>query len=250
VGLAALGVSQGAAWGWADERTLAALAGGGVAIAAALGRSRRHPAPAIETSLWRSRPFALANVASLFYGACLFAWLLCAMLFLTQVWDYRPLQAGLAVSPGAVVATVVALRCGPLVARFGPRPVIVSGAVALIAVAVVMGVAVPQQPDFLGFWLPVGTLVGVGMGAVTTGTSAAAALSVAPQRFAAAVGLNQTARQVGGALGVATLATMLHTADAGSAATYRHVFLFCAIATAASALAATWLVLRPAEATA
>jgi MFS family permease len=122
VGLAALGLSQGADWGWGSAATLASLAGGGALVAAVLARSMRHPAPAIETTLWRSRTFALANVASLLYGACLFPWLLTGVLFLTQVWDYSPLQAGLAVTPGALTAAAVALRAGPLVARFGPRP--------------------------------------------------------------------------------------------------------------------------------
>ena len=48
----------------------------------------------------------------------------------------------------------------------------------------------PGDPNFLGYWLPVGVLIGAGMGAITTGVSTAAALSVAPERFAAAVGLN------------------------------------------------------------
>ena len=69
--------------------------------------------------------------------------------------------------------------------------------------------ALPEHPAFLAFWLPIGVLIGIGTGAITTGVSTAAALAVAPERFAAAVGLNQTGRQVGGALGVAVLAALL-----------------------------------------
>jgi hypothetical protein len=84
------------------------------------------------------------------------------------------------------------------------------------------------------------------MGMVTTGTSTAAALSVPPQSFAAGTGLNQTARQVGGALGVATLATLVRSGGAGQVATYTHVYVFCALAAAGAGLVGLALVLRPA----
>jgi hypothetical protein len=84
----------------------------------------------------------------------------------------------------------------------------------------------------------------MGMGALTTGLSSAAALSVAPPRFAAAVGLNQTARQVCGALGVAGLATILRASDAGAVGGYTGVVAMSAALAAATALVG--LVLRPA----
>jgi hypothetical protein len=84
----------------------------------------------------------------------------------------------------------------------------------------------------------------VGTGAITTGTSTAAALSVAPQRFAAAGGLNQTARQVGGALGLAVLAAVLDGSTGGGVGPYADVYLFCTLATLAVAVAAVWLVLE------
>jgi EmrB/QacA subfamily drug resistance transporter len=246
VGLAALGVSQGAAWGWGSAATLAALAGGVVASGAALARSMRHPAPAIETTLWRSRTFAVANIGSLLYGATLFPWMLTGVLFLTQVWDYSPLRAGFAVTPGAVTASLVALRAGPLVARVGPRPVVVGGAAVMGAVALWLVLALGEAPDFLGLWLPTGAIAGMGMGAVTTGLSSAAALSVAPPRFAAAVGLNQTARVVGGALGVAALATILRASDPGAVGGYAGVLGMAAGLSALTAVAGIGLVHRPA----
>ena len=72
---------------------------------------------------------------------------------------------------------------------------IVAGALVLATAGALCTLALPEQPSFVSFWLPVGVLIGIGMGAITTGVSTAAALSVAPERFAAAVGLNQTARQ-------------------------------------------------------
>jgi EmrB/QacA subfamily drug resistance transporter len=246
VGALALGTAQGPDWGWGSPESILCLGGGLLAVLAALIRSTRHATPAIETGLWRTRSFALANLASLLYGAALFPWILVGTLFLIGAWGYSPLEAGLAMTPGAIVASVVALRAGPVVARRGPRAVIVAGALVLGTAGLLCVLALPATPSLLTFWLPVGVLIGIGTGAITTGVSTAAALSVAPPRFAAAVGLNQTGRQVGGALGVAALAALLDgRIDAGSGVgPYADVYLFCTIATFGVALAALWLVLE------
>lgn len=241
VGALALGVSRASVWGWGDARTLVAIGAGVLGVVIVLLRSRRHPAPAVEVGLWRSRTFALANLVSLVYGAALFAWLLCGVLFLTQAWGYSPLQAGFAVSPGAVVAAVVALRAGPLVARRGPRPVVVGGLLITAATAGWILLAIGDDPAFLSLWLPASLPLGIGWGAIATGVSAAAALSVGPERFAAGIGLNQAARAVGGSLGVAAMATILNDTDPAAAASYRGVFALCIILLVAAAVAACGL---------
>jgi Major Facilitator Superfamily len=223
VGAAALGISQGRDWGWGDPRTLVTIIGGVLAAAAAIQRSRHHPRPALETKLWRSKAFATANVASLLYGAALFPWMLVGVLVQVTLWDYSPLQAGLGMTPGAIVAAIVAM----LAARKTPKPIILGGAILLAAAGAILTLALPADPNFLGFWLPVGVLIGAGMGAITTGVSTAAALSVTPERFAAAVGLNSAARQVGGALGVAALAGLIGT----DIASFKDIYLFCTLAT-------------------
>ena len=104
------------------------LAGAVLAVAVALRRSFRHPRPALETACGARGSFAAANLASLLYGAALFPWMLVGVLFLVGDWGYSPLEAGLAMTPGAVVAAAVALRAGPVVARRGPAAVIAAGA--------------------------------------------------------------------------------------------------------------------------
>jgi EmrB/QacA subfamily drug resistance transporter len=247
VGALALGVSRASVWGWGDARTLSTIAGGVLGVVAVLVRSRRHPAPAVEVGLWRSRTFALTNLASLIYGAALFAWLLCGVLFLTQVWAYSPLQAGLAVSPGAIIAAGVALRAGPVVARYGPRPVVLTGLVVTAGTAFWVLSTIQDDPAFLTLWLPISFPLGLGMGAVATGMSAAAALAVGPTQFAAGVGLNQAARAVGGALGVAGMATILAGTDPSAADSYRGVFVMCTILLVAALGAAAGLERKGAE---
>jgi EmrB/QacA subfamily drug resistance transporter len=239
LGALALGVTQGQEWHWTSAPTLILLAGGAAATGLAIWRSARHPAPALEVSLWRNRTFAVANVASALYGAALYPWLLIGVLYLTQVWHYSELTAGLAVSPGALAAAATAVglsRSG----RLGPRAAVTGGAAVLAASGAWTVAALPAHPHFLTFWLPMGLVLGAGMGAITVGTSSAAALSVGPLRFAAGAGLNTTARQLGGALGVAALAAIL-----SGGPHFKEVYVFCTIATALCGLAGLGLRMSP-----
>jgi EmrB/QacA subfamily drug resistance transporter len=244
IGAAALAISQASDWSLADGRTAALLGLAAAALVWALIRSTTHAVPAIQTALWESRSLGWANLASTAYGASLFPWLLLGVLFLVNGWGYSPLEAGLAMTPAAVLAAVVALRAGPLVQRHGPRPVIVAGALVLAAAGAVCTTTLPSEPAFLTWWLPVGVLIGIGTGAITTGTSAAAALSVAPQHFAAATGLNQTGRQIGGALGVAGLAALLDGRLGAGTGPYAEVYLMCTAATVLVAVFASRIVLK------
>jgi EmrB/QacA subfamily drug resistance transporter len=245
IGLAALGLSQGGAWGWDDPRTLACLIGGAASATGAIQRSWHMPVPAIQTSLWKHRTFALANGTSLLYGASLYAWMLLGVLVLTGLWHYSVLQAGLAMTPGAIAASVSAVLAGRL---RSPRTSTVAGALLMAATGLTIAATLPQHADFLGYWLPLGLVLGTGMGLVTTGTSTAAALSLPPAAFAAGIGLNQTARQIGGALGIATLSTLVRGGSPGAVATFTHVYLFCSLAALGVAAVGTGLVLRPAAA--
>jgi hypothetical protein len=127
---------------------------------------------------------------------------------------------------------------------------VAAGAALMAASGLFIAATLTTQPDFLTYWLPIGLVLGAGMGMVTTGTSTAAALSVPPQSFAAGTGLNQTARQVGGALGVATLSTLVRSGSAGQVATFAHVYVFCSLAAVGAGLVGLALVLRPADAAA
>ncbi|MGP4023343.1 MFS transporter [Actinomadura sp. 3N407] len=245
VGGVALGVTQTRDWAWTDTRTLALLIGGAAMVALALWRSARHPVPALEISLWRSRRFAFANAASFLYGTALYSWLLLGVLYLTAQWDYSILKAGLASTPGALTATAAAIVMGRLTGRIGVRPAVTGGALIMVASGTWAFASLPSEPHFLTFWLPVGLLVGTGMGMLSTGTASAAALSVDPQRFAGATGLNTTARQLGGALGIAVLAALLpaHAVHGDFTA----IYLFCTLAAGGAALAGLPLTVRPAK---
>jgi EmrB/QacA subfamily drug resistance transporter len=239
VALLVLGLTEGRSWGWGSAGTLATLAGAVAAARVALVRSAHHPSPALDVSLWRIRPYAAANVASLVFGAGLLASLLLGVLFLVQVWGYSELQAGLAMTPGALAAAAVGVGVGRRRDAVSPRVLVVAGGLVLAASLAALALWLPAEPHFLTAWLPTGLGLGVGVGAVSVGVSSAAALSVAPERFAAATGLNIAARQVGGALGVATLAAVL--SGGRGIQPFLDVYWMTAGTAAAAAVVGLWL---------
>ncbi|EFC84671.1 MFS transporter [Parafrankia sp. EUN1f] len=245
-GIAALvlGLTEAERWGWADPVTLACLIGGGAATLAAIGRSAGHPSPAIEVGLWRNRTYAAANAVSALFGAFLFASLLLGVLFLVSVWDYSALRAGLAMTPGAVFSALVGITISRSKRQASPRVLVVAGALTLAATAGALALWLPAEPSFLTAWLPGGFGLGLGIGAISVGSSSAAALSVDPTRFAAAVGLNIAARQIGGALGIAALAMLLESRAGSDPLTpYEHTYWLMAALSFAAAGAG--LLLRP-----
>ncbi|HEX6471610.1 MAG TPA: MFS transporter [Streptosporangiaceae bacterium] len=245
IGGLVLGVTKGTDWHWTGTRTLTSLAVGAALVALALWRSARQQVPAIETKLWRNRTFALANVVSLLFGAALYAWLLVGVLFLVNVWHYSELAAGFALSPGAVFSAVAAIGIGRALGRWNPRVAVLAGCVLITAMAAWLVVWLPADAHFVQLWLPTATISGFGFGAVSTGVSSAAALSVQPVQFAGATGLNMAARQVGGALGIAVLAAILAGGDPARPHVYSHVLLFCALTAAGAGIVGLGLSLRP-----
>jgi hypothetical protein len=99
----ALAITQGSDWGWTSGRVLGAFAVAVVLTPVAVARSRTHAAPAIDLTVFESRTVALANAGTLTYAIGFFSMLLANVLFLTTVWDYSTLRAGLAITPGPLV---------------------------------------------------------------------------------------------------------------------------------------------------
>lgn len=236
VGALVLGISQGTDWGWSDLRTISTFA---VAVLAAVWfvqRSRHRPDPVVDLALFRDRSLVLANAATFVYAAGFFAMLLGNILFLTGVWKWSIMAAGLAVTPGPIVVAVVAGPAGRLAARVGFRPLLVTGSVCFAAGLAWYLAFVESTPDYLRDWLPGTLIVGLGIGLTFPVLSAAAVSTLPPQRYAVGSAVNQTARQVGGAIGIAVLVVLLgEPATVAEQLTgFEHLWAFVSIAALAS----------------
>jgi EmrB/QacA subfamily drug resistance transporter len=204
LGLLALGIVEGESWGWDSAGVLGSFAGAVILTAAFARRCATHPRPVVDPALMRIGSFRRANVGVLLFALAFFATILGNILFLTGVWGYSVLDAGLATVPGPFVTALVSGPAGRLADRFGHRVVIVPGTLVYAAGLVVLRSA-GAEPDYLGTWLPGMLLAGVGIGLAFPTLGAAAVAEVEPGRFGTASAITSAFRQIGAVLGTALL---------------------------------------------
>jgi EmrB/QacA subfamily drug resistance transporter len=231
-----LAISQGPSWGWASARILAAFAVVPLLGALFVYRSAHHPEPVLDLSLFSARSFSVANAAVVLYAMGFYAMLLGNVLFLTGVWHYSIMKAGLAITPGPLVVAAVSGPAGRLATRVGFRAVLVTGAALLAGGLTWYATRVGLRPAYLTEWLPATIVTGLGIGLTFPVMSAAAVSSLPGDRFAVGSAVNQTARQVGGSVGIAILVVVLGApATAGAAlAGFQHLWGFAAAMSALS----------------
>jgi EmrB/QacA subfamily drug resistance transporter len=236
-------ISEGPDWGWTSARVLAGFAVVPLLGAAFVARSAHHPEPVLDLRLFSARSFSVANAAVVLYAMGFYAMLLGNVLFLTGVWHYSIMKAGLAITPGPLVVAAVSGPAGRLATRVGFRAVLVSGAVLLASGLAWYATRVGVQPAYLTEWLPATIVTGLGIGLTFPVMSAAAVSSLPGDRFAVGSAVNQTARQVGGSIGIAILVVVLGApATAGAAlAHFQHLWLFAAVMSALSGSVAVLL---------
>jgi EmrB/QacA subfamily drug resistance transporter len=204
-----LGVVKGQEWGWTSARILGSFAAAIVLLAIFVWRCTWHRSPIVDLSLLRIRTFSAANGMTVVAAAGFYGYTLTNVLFLTGVWKYSALKAGLALTPGPFVAAAVAGPTSRLVQRVGPRPVLVAGGLVWGGAVLWFVERVGTTPAFLSEWLPGIVLLGIGAGTLFPNLSGAAVASAPGESFATATGLNSVSRQVGAALGVALVVAII-----------------------------------------
>jgi EmrB/QacA subfamily drug resistance transporter len=221
VGALALGIVKGPEWGWSSGRVLGSFAAGALLLAAFVLRSARHRAPVFELSLFRVRSFAVANAGGFVFAFGFYALLLCNVLFLTGVWGYSILRAGVALTPGPLMAALFAPIGGRLSDRFGQRVVAVPGSLLFACGALLFALGTGAEPAYLTEFLPANVLGGAGIGLTFAGFGSAAVAELPRNRYSTGGAISNCTRQIGGVLGVSTLIVVLGTPSAGDAL---HVF--------------------------
>jgi EmrB/QacA subfamily drug resistance transporter len=245
--LLVLAISQGPTWGWSSGGIVAGFVVAVALLATFLYRSARHAEPVLDLTLFKARSFSVANTAAFLYAMGFFAMLLGNILFLTSVWHYSILRAGLSVTPGPLVVAVVSGPAGRLAGRFGFRRVLTSGFVVFTLGVLWYVWRVHLTPDYPALWLPGTLIVGLGIGLTFPVLSAAAVSSLEPSRYSVGSAVNQTARQIGGALGVAILVVILGTPKTPVAAldNFHHLWIYIATMAALAGVISTGLARRP-----
>jgi EmrB/QacA subfamily drug resistance transporter len=211
VGVLSLGIVKGQDWGWGGGRVIGALVGAAVLLAAFLARSARHPAPVIELPLLRVRSFAVANAGVFLFALGFYALLLANILFLTSVWGWSILHAGVAVTPGPLFAALSAPIGGRLADRFGQRVVALPGGLVFAAGCIGFAASAGAHAHYASAYLPWTVLTGTGVGLSFAAWGSAAVAELPHSRFATGSAISATSRQIGAVLGIAILVAVIGT---------------------------------------
>jgi EmrB/QacA subfamily drug resistance transporter len=218
VGLASLSLAivKGPDWGWDSGKVLGSFAASAVLLSAFVWRSSRHRAPVFELELFRVRSFSVANLGSFVFSLGFYALLLCNVLFLTGVWHYSILKAGIAVTPGPLMAAVSAPIGGRLSDSFGQRVVAVPGGLIFGAGALLFALEIGSSPSYATDFLPATLLTGIGVGLTFAAFGSAAVAELPRARYSTGGAINGCFRQIGAALGISALIVVIGTPSPGN----------------------------------
>jgi EmrB/QacA subfamily drug resistance transporter len=206
--LAVYAIVNGNREGWTSVQTIGLLAVAAALLALFLAIEARVRSPLMPLGLFRLRNVAIANVVGIFWAAAMFAWFFMSALYLQLVLGYRPLEVGLAFLPANLIMGAFSLGLSAkLVMRFGIRIPLGAG-LSLAAVGLALFVRAPVDGSFAVDVLPSMILLGFGAGMAFNPMLLAAMSDVAPEESGLASGVVNTAFMMGGALGLAILASL------------------------------------------
>ncbi|RPF30691.1 DHA2 family efflux MFS transporter permease subunit [Streptomyces sp. TLI_185] len=225
VGGLALGIVKGADWGWSSGGVLAAFGTAAVLLPLFVVRSLAHATPVADLGLFRLRSFTVATIGTFVFGAGFFASLLCNVLFLTTVWHWPVLRAGAAVTPGPVMAALMAPLAGRLTDRYGPRVAAVPGTLLFGTGPLLLALTATAEPHYWPVLFPAATITGVGVGLSLPALGGAAVLELPPPSLATGIGMTSALRQLGAVVGVAALVALLGTPGPQALGGFRHAWL-------------------------
>ncbi|HEY6694377.1 MAG TPA: MFS transporter, partial [Solirubrobacteraceae bacterium] len=197
--------------GWGSTQTLGLSAIAVALIAAFYVTERRQKAPLVPfPGIFRIRTITGINVSAVLVAASLFSMFFFISLYMQNVLGFSALEAGLAYLPLAVGLIITAGASAGLVTRFGFKPVLVSGLIITAAGLIWFGQVSPDG-SYVGDVLFPSLLAAVGLGLAFVSMTVAAVSGVEPHEAGLASGLINTSQQIGGALGLAILATVANS---------------------------------------
>jgi EmrB/QacA subfamily drug resistance transporter len=206
--LAVYAIVNGNQKGWTSTQTVSLLLGAAVLLSLFVAIESRVAAPLMPLRLIRLRNMATANVVGILWAAAMFAWFFLSALYLQLVLGYSPLQVGLAFLPANLIMGVLSVAVSArLVMRFGVRRPLATG-LTFAAVGLALFARLPVHGSFVADVLPSMILLGIGAGIAFNPVLLAAMSDVEPQEAGLASGIVTTAFMMGGALGLAVLASI------------------------------------------
>ena len=231
-------LNRGADHGWTSGSTLLLFGLAGLLLMIFVGVERRSQAPLVPAAALRHRTLVAANLSAFFTFGAFFSFIFLGSLLMQQVLGYSPTKTGVSWLATSVTAFLASAVTGAkLVNAVGVRRLLVTG-LLLLAFGMLWLARVPADADYLADLLPAFVAAGVAIGLCAPSVQIAALSGVAESSSGLASGLVETMREIGGAAGVAAVATAL-VSRAGLDGFHAGFVLIAVVAVLGSLTAAT-----------
>ncbi|HEX4479389.1 MAG TPA: DHA2 family efflux MFS transporter permease subunit [Rudaea sp.] len=212
--LAIYAIVNGNEAGWASLQTLGLLAVSAALMLVFVAIESRVNVPLMPLRMFRMRNLATANIVGALWAAAMFAWFFLSALYLQLVLGYTPMQVGAAFVPTNVIMAAMSLGVSAkLVMKFGIKAPLAAG-LACASIGLLLFARAPVDGHYVMDVLPPMVLLGIGAGIAFNPVLMAAMNDVEPNQSGLASGIVNTSFMMGGALGLAVLASIAGSATA------------------------------------
>ncbi|MEZ5218455.1 MAG: MFS transporter [Ilumatobacteraceae bacterium] len=208
IGGIVLGIHEGPERGWTDALSLGALVVGIVAAAGFVWWERRSPDPLLDVSAFKDRGLASGSSTLLIVFAVMFGIFLVLFPYFQAVVGWSALHSAVGMLPMAVVMMPMSTFAATIAQRIGSRTTMLTGVAIFLTGLVTLALRASVEGGYLSV-LPGLVIIGLGMGLTMTPATAAITETLPEEKQGVASALNDTSREVGGAVGVALLGSIL-----------------------------------------
>jgi len=209
VGLLTLMIVQSDEWGWVSNRSLIIFAISFLLLGAFIWRCNQVAHPVLDLRLFRLPFVTAAAIGGFAFSMGFFSMIFVNTQWLQVVWGYSPSLSGIAGSPGPLAAAFVAAPAGKLANRIGHGKVVAVGALIMSLGIGWMNFFITSEIHYWDFYFPTMVVTGIGVGLCISTISSSATAFLPQPRFAMGSALNNTSRQIGAALGIALVSSLL-----------------------------------------
>jgi EmrB/QacA subfamily drug resistance transporter len=215
IGGLVLGIHEGPERGWVDPITVAGLVAGIVALVAFVVWERRHADPLLDISVFRDRGLAAGSLTLLIVFAVMFGIFLVLFPYFQAVVGWTALQSAVGLLPMAAMMMPMSTVAPKVAQRIGSNNTMMAGVAIFMVGLVTLALRASVEGGYMSV-LPGLVILGFGMGLTMTPSTAAITETLPAEKQGVASALNDTSREVGGAVGVALLGSILSSGYASS----------------------------------
>lgn len=194
---------------WTGLAVSACFAISALALTLFIGWAARVSHPLVDLALFRHRTYSAVNVATLTFGIAFSMMFFAFFFYMTRIWHYDQVHAGLAIVPGPLTVMPVAVITGRLAGRYGHRRFLVGGALLYAATGAWFFFVPTTTPAYFTHWFPGLLMSGMSVGLVMPSLAAAAVSKLPVEHYAVGSAVNQATRQMGSVIGVSLIVMLL-----------------------------------------